>query len=49
VVGDYVTGSYLKGDDGKLTAKSIRFGVKPPPAKGGDAAAAPAAPSTKQE
>jgi hypothetical protein len=28
VVGDRVTGSYLKGDDGKLTAKSVYWGGK---------------------
>lgn len=27
-VGDAVAGNYLKGDDGKLTAKMIRFGQK---------------------
>jgi hypothetical protein len=29
VVGEQVTGSYTKGDDGKLTAKLIRFNPKP--------------------
>jgi len=29
VVGDAVAGNYLKGDDGKLTAKMVRFGPKP--------------------
>lgn len=28
-VGDPVAGNYLKGDDGKLTAKMLRFGPKP--------------------
>ena|ERR1043166_2443717 len=28
-VGDQVGGSYTKGDDGKLTAKMVRFGPKP--------------------
>lgn len=27
-VGDPITGSYTKGDDGKLTAKTLRFGPK---------------------
>ena len=51
VVGDYITGQYLKGDDGKLTAKSIKFGMKPPPAKGDTSkgVSAPAAPSTKNQ
>jgi len=30
-VGDAIAGNYLKGDDGKLTAKMIRFGPKPEP------------------
>jgi hypothetical protein len=30
-VGDAVAGNYLKGVDGKLTAKMIRFGQKPQP------------------
>jgi hypothetical protein len=43
-VGDQVAGNYTKGDDGKLTAKMIRFGPKPaaedkPPKKKKDAAA----------
>jgi hypothetical protein len=29
VVGELVTGSYHKGDDGKLSAKSVYFGGKP--------------------
>jgi hypothetical protein len=29
LVGEVVTGSYHKGDDGKLTAKSVYFGGKP--------------------
>jgi hypothetical protein len=29
VVGEPVTGSYHKGDDGKLSAKSVYFGGKP--------------------
>lgn len=32
-VGDAITGSYVKADDGKLTAKTIRFGPKPEPAE----------------
>jgi hypothetical protein len=28
-VGDVIAGNYLKGDDGKLTAKMVRFGPKP--------------------
>lgn len=30
-VGDAIAGNYTKGDDGKLTAKMIRFGPKPEP------------------
>jgi hypothetical protein len=33
VVGEDVAGQYLKGTDGKLTAKSVRFGPKVTPAK----------------
>jgi len=29
VVGDVISGNYTKSDDGKLTAKMMRFGVKP--------------------
>jgi len=32
-VGDVIGGNYTKGDDGKLTAKMIRFGAKPSPAE----------------
>jgi hypothetical protein len=32
VVGEDVAGQYTKGADGKLTAKSVRFGPKPEPA-----------------
>jgi hypothetical protein len=32
VVGDDVAGQYIKNADGKLEAKSIRFGPKPEPA-----------------
>jgi Domain of unknown function (DUF5666) len=28
-VGDVITGNYTKGDDGKLTAKTMKFGPKP--------------------
>jgi len=28
-IGEVVAGNYLKGDDGKLTARMIRFGPKP--------------------
>jgi hypothetical protein len=29
-VGDAIAGNYTKGDDGKLTAKMVRFGQRPP-------------------
>ena len=29
VVGEDIGGTYIKGDNGKLTAKSLRFGPKP--------------------
>ncbi|MCU0785067.1 MAG: hypothetical protein MUF81_13670 [Verrucomicrobia bacterium] len=29
VVGEEIGGTYIKGDDGKLTAKTLRFGPKP--------------------
>jgi hypothetical protein len=50
-VGDYITGSYTKGEDGKLMTKSIKFGVTPPPAKGDTSSgpAAPAAPGSKNQ
>ena len=40
-VGEYVTGSYKKGGDGKLTASSVKIGAP----KKKDAAAAPATPA----
>jgi len=39
-VGDVIGGNYTKGDDGKLTAKMIRFGAKPSSAEQTDKAKA---------
>jgi len=46
-VGDAITGQYLKGDDGKLTAKSILFGAKP--GTKGDTTPSSSAPAAKKE
>ena len=35
MVGDRVNGSYIKTDDGKMTAKTVSFGGKAPVAPGG--------------
>lgn len=32
-VGEAIAGNYVKGDDGKLTAKMMRIGQRPPPEK----------------
>lgn len=46
-VGDYITGQYTKDENDKLTAKVIKFGMKPPTKS--DATAAPAAPTPKKQ
>lgn len=47
VVGDYITGQYIKGDGDKLIAKSIKFGMKPTPKKG--ASNTTSAPASKNQ
>lgn len=47
-VGDAIAGNYLKGDDGKLTAKMIRFGPKPEPTEKPAKPAKPAKPEKSE-
>jgi len=49
VVGEEIGGSYTKGDDGKLTAKSLRFGPKPEGAAKAEGKAAAGAEGKKEK